>query len=72
MPDGLVRGADEVFSPLGCLRAKTPIFRLRKDPASVSRQPPSRKARVDNSATSDVSHEGKNIFFTGSAGECLR
>ena len=63
MPDGLVRGADEVFSPLGCLRAKTPIFRLRKDPASVSRQPPSRKARVDNSATSDVSHEGKNIFF---------
>ena len=63
MPDGLVRGADEVFSPLGCLRAKTPIFRLRKDSASVSRQPPSRKARVDNSATSDVSHEGKNIFF---------
>lgn len=29
----------------------------------MSQKHPPRKARVDNSATSDVSHEGKNIFF---------
>ncbi|MDR6232652.1 PAS domain S-box-containing protein [Pseudomonas psychrotolerans] len=29
----------------------------------MSQMPHSRKARVDNSATGDISHQGKNIFF---------